>query len=267
VNDAVNGPIEERQALDRGLSAGVLLSLGGHLLFAGVALGATLLAPKEPLLQVANGFVVPLPRGGGGTPNVEPPAPAPAAPEPAPEPPKAEPPAPRPEPPPKVVKPPKEAPKRGLPDLKARKARATPAPTPPPPRTGAPERGTGTSTGGVPGGTGRSSATPGIEFGPAGPGVPGGSDAGDYYLAGVQRKIWMLWTQQIKTGFARPVTVSFTILANGSVEDVRIVQSSGASLLDMAAQRSVVSAAPFNPLPKDYGTNRYTIQAIFRPTN
>jgi TonB family protein len=263
VNDAVNTPIEERQALDRGLSAGVLLSLAGHLLIAGVAFGAAALAPREPLLQVANGFVVPLPRGGGGTPNVEPPAPA--APEPAPEPPKAEPPAPRPEPPPKVIKPPKEAPKRGLPAPNARKARATPAPTPPP-RAGAPARGTGLSAGGAQGGTGRGSATPGIEFGPAGPGVPGGSDTGDYYLAGVQRKIWMIWTQQIKTGFARPATISFTILTNGSVEDVRVVQSSGAALLDLAAQRSVLSAAPFNPLPKDYGTNRYTIQAIFRPT-
>jgi TonB family protein len=96
--------------------------------------------------------------------------------------------------------------------------------------------------------------------------VPGGSDGGDYYLAGVQRKIWLLWTQQIKSGFTHPVTVSFTILANGSVEDVRVVQGSGASLLDFAAQRSVLSAAPFHPLPKEYGTNRYTIQAIFRPT-
>jgi TonB family protein len=164
-----------------------------------------------------------------------------------------------------VIKPPKEPPRRGLPPPDARRARATPAPTPPP-RTGPPERGTGASAGAVRDATGRGSATPGIEFGPAGPGLPGGADGGDYYLAGVQRKIWMIWTQQIKTGFARPVTVSFTILSNGSVEDVRVVESSGAALLDMAAQRSVVSAAPFNPLPKDYGTNRYTIQAIFRPT-
>ena len=117
------------------------------------------------------------------------------------------------------------------------------------------------------GGTGRGTTTPGLEFGPPGPGVPGGSDTGDYYLAGVQRKIWMIWTQQIKTGFARPVAVSFTILANGAVEDVRVVQSSGAALLDMAAQRAVMSAAPFGPLPRDYGTNRYTIQAIFKPTS
>ena len=259
MNDPVNTQIEQRQALDRGLSAGFLLSLGGHLLLAGVAFGASAFAPREPLIKIASGFAVPLPRGGGGTPSVEPPAPA------APEPAKAEPPAPRPEPPPKVVKPPKETPKRGLPAPDARRARARPAPTPPP-RAGAPERGTGTSSGSVRGATGRASATPGIELGPPGPGVPGGADSGDYYLASVQRKIWTLWTQQIKSGFTRPVTVSFTILANGSVEDVRVVQTSGASLLDFAAQRSVLSAAPFNPLPKDYGTNRYTIQAIFRPT-
>jgi TonB family protein len=96
--------------------------------------------------------------------------------------------------------------------------------------------------------------------------VPGGADSGDFYLAGVQRKIWLVWTQQIKTGFAHPVVVSFTILADGSVTEVRVVQSSGAYLLELAAQRSVLSAAPFQPLPKDYGTNRYTIQAIFRPT-
>ena len=251
MNDAVNAQIERRQALDRGLSAGFLLSLGGHLLLVGAALAAAALAPKPPVLQVAVGFVVPVPRGGGGTPHVVP-APAAVKPEPA----KPEPPAPRPEPPPKVIKPPKEPPKRGLPAPDARKAKATPAPTPPS-RGGTPERGTTAD---------RASATPGIEFGPPGPGVPGGADSGDYYLAGVQRKIWLIWTQQIKTGFTQPVTVSFTILANGSVEDVRIVQTSGASLLDLAAKRSVFSAAPFNPLPKDYGTNRYTIQAIFRPT-
>ena len=71
-----------------------------------------------------------------------------------------------------------------------------------------------------------------------------------------------------KTGFTQPITVSFTILADGSLEDgsVRLVQSSGVQLLDNAAQRAVFSAAPFGPLPKTYGTNRITIQALFQPT-
>jgi len=34
----------------------------------------------------------------------------------------------------------------------------------------------------------------------------------------------------------------------------------------MAAKRAVLNAAPFGPLPRQYGTNRKTIQAVFRPT-
>jgi TonB family protein len=86
-------------------------------------------------------------------------------------------------------------------------------------------------------------------------------------LASVQRKIWMLWSQQVRTATAQQVTVSFTILADGSVNDVRVIQLSGVFLLDQAAQRAILNAAPFGPLPKDYGTNRLTIQAIFRPTS
>jgi TonB family protein len=61
--------------------------------------------------------------------------------------------------------------------------------------------------------------------------------------------------------------VQFTILADGSLdEDVRIVQSSGVVLLDLAAKRAIYNAQPFGPLPKTYGTTRFTIQGIFKPT-
>ena len=116
------------------------------------------------------------------------------------------------------------------------------------------------------GGTGSGSVTPGLEFAPADPGVPGGTDDhGDWYLAGVQRKIWMLWRQQIQAGQARPVAVRFTILRDGSVTDLRVVQKSGATLLDLAAQRAVLAAAPFGPFPAHYGMARVTIQANFKP--
>jgi TonB family protein len=61
--------------------------------------------------------------------------------------------------------------------------------------------------------------------------------------------------------------VTFTILADGSVTDVQVTQPSGATMLDLAAARAVHSAAPFGPLPKDYGTNRKTVQALFKPTS
>jgi TonB family protein len=75
----------------------------------------------------------------------------------------------------------------------------------------------------------------------------------------------MIWTQEIKAGFTQPIGVTFTILADGQLGEVRVTQPSGATLLDNAALRAIYSAAPFGPLPKDYGTNQKTIQALFKP--
>jgi protein TonB len=206
-----------------------------------------------------------MPPGGRGTPEA---APAPG-PENAPLQPEAAPPA----PPPKVLKPPKPQPteKKGLPAPDARKAKPKPKKSEEPQtaydpaKDPTPRRAQAPAGGGQPGATG--TGTPGLAFGPPGPGVPGGTDwLGDWYLAGVQRKIWMLWQQQIRSGFSQEIAVRFTILADGSISDVEIVKSSGAALLDLAAQRAVFSAAPFGPLPRNYGTNRFTIQAVFTPT-
>jgi protein TonB len=250
VNEAVDRLIAEREHLDAGLSTPVVVSLGAHVLLAAAAILAPLLMPRAPVLQVADGFAVELPRGGGGVPQA--PAPPPAA--------QPRPPEPAPAAPPKVLKPPTEAPKPNAlpePESRRRAPRREPAPaaaaTPEPKAT--PASGSGTA-----------GATPGLEFGPPGPGVPTGtSTGGDWYLAGVQQKIWMLWNQQIKSGFDHPVGVTFTILADGSVTDVDVTQPSGAALLDMAAKRAILNAAPFGPLPREYETNRKTIQAIFRP--
>jgi protein TonB len=255
VNDAVDRLIVERQAMDSGLGTGFTISVVAHVLIAGGMLAATLLGPRQPLLRVQDGFAVALPPGGGGVRAAKPPAPAP----PKPEPPAPNPAPPKMEPPPKVLKPPKEDRSKGLPEPDAKKSRKTEKaqPSTAPPRAA-----------GVAGGTGTSSETPGLEFAPPGPGAPGGTDVlGDWYLAGIQRKIWLIWSQQIRSAAAQPATVSFTILADGSVTDVRLAQSSGVFLLDLAAQRAVSSAAPFGPLPKAYGTDRYTIQAVFKPAS
>lgn len=253
MNDPVDRLLDERLAMDRGMPGGMLISLFAHLMLVGGAFAVVLFSPHEPPLKVVDGFVVPLPPGGFGQPNAEPPAPS-AAPQTAP----SEEPAPKPEPPPKVIKPPKPEPRQGLPEPDARRSKARPEPTPP-------GRSASTSSDRP---SGRSTQTPGFEFGPQpGPGVPGGTDMmGDWYLAGVQRKVWTVWMQQIKANFMQPITVQFTILADGSLdEDVRVLQSSGVPLLDLAAKRAIYNAAPFGPLPKQYGTSRFTIQGIFKP--
>jgi TonB family protein len=254
VNEAVDRVIAERQRLDRGLAATMLVSVGAHLAAAGLAVTVPLVLPRKPPLQVfEGGFAVVLPRGGGGFP--APPAPAPAAAAPAP----AEP------APPKVIKPEKALPPpRALPLPDARRtAKRTPEPPPVPSRQATPA----TSPGASASVRGAGSTTPGLEFGPPGPGVPDGAGSGgDWYLAGVQQKIWTVWNQQIRSGFTQPVGVTFTILPDGNVTGVRVTQPSGATLLDMAAQRAILNAAPFGPLPREYGQNPRTIQALFKPS-
>jgi TonB family protein len=255
VNDPVDRVIADRAGMDRGFRRGLLLSGGGHVLLVLTALIASFLAPREPLIKIADGFAAPMPRGGRGIQTAEPPAPA-EAPQPAPSAAPAEPPKPQ------IQKPPKEEPRKGPPELsekgkkdkKGRKPKETPAPT---------------RQGGVPGGTGRSSELPGLPDAPVGIGVPYGTElTADWYIATVQQRIWALWVQQIKAGMQQPVIVQFTIEADGSVSvaGITIVQSSGAPLLDLAAKRAIATAAPFGPLPKHYGTNRITIQGIFKPT-
>ena len=250
MNDPVDRVIQERRRLDGGFSGGLLVSLVAHFVLVGVAVAAPLLFPAKAVIPVAEGFAVPLPRGGGGRPA---PPPATAAP------PRAEAPAPAAPEPPKVVQPPKEEPKastKAVPELdprKSRKRKEQPATAPPgESKTASPAAGP---------------ATPGLALmGPPGPGSPGGTDSGgDWYLAGVQQKIWLIWNQQVRSGFRQAVAVTFTILEDGSLADVEITQSSGATLLDLAARRAVYSAAPFSPLPKIYGTKRKTIQAVFTP--
>jgi TonB family protein len=252
VNEAVDRVIIERARLDAGLSNSLFVSLTGHAVLVAAAIVVPMLAPRAPVLNVTDGFAVVLPRGGGGSPNVT--APPAAKPEAKPEPPAPAPPV----EPPKVLKPPREQapPPDALPEPDARRTARKATPPPPAPRAASSSS------------EGESATTPGLEFGPPGPGVPGGTDSGgDWYMAGVQQKIWILWNQQIKSGFTHPIGVTFTILADGRVSDVKVTQPSGASLLDMAAQRAILNAAPFGPLPRQYGTDRKSIQAVFRPTD
>ncbi len=250
MNEAVDRLISERARLDAGLPGTLLVSIVGHLFLLGVVVVLPALLPKPPALRVADGFAVVLPHGGGGSPAAAPPAAV--APRPEPVAPTA-PPA-----PPKVLKPPTSEPRpNALPAPDAKRASRRP----PEPQPARPQAATQAAAG-------AGSATPGLEFGPPGPGVPDGTDTGgDWYLASVQQKIWMLWNQQIKSGFTQPIGVTFTIMPDGSVTDVRVTQQSGTALLDMAAQRAVLNAAPFGPLPREYGQNPRTIQALFRPTS
>ena len=62
---------------------------------------------------------------------------------------------------------------------------------------------------------------------------------------------------------APAVIVTFEILRDGSVRNVRILQRSGNYALDMSAQRAVVEAAPLLPLPREYERDSAQIEFWF----
>jgi TonB family protein len=263
VREAVDRLIAERQRMDAGLPATVLASMVGHVVVLGAVVALPMLLPREPLLRVSEFGFVEVPRGGGGSPV---PAGPPAQAAPKPEPVQSA----APPPPPKVLKPPTDAPRpNALPALDSRKnARRTPEPVGPPGRTPASDAHSASPSSGAVSGRGTGSAMQGLEIGPPGVGVPDGTGSGgDWYIAAVTQKIWMLWNQTIKTGFTQPIGVTFTIMPDGSLTDVRLTQPSGAYLLDSAAQRAVLNAAPFGPFPRDHEQKPRTIQAVFRPTS
>jgi TonB family protein len=91
-----------------------------------------------------------------------------------------------------------------------------------------------------------------------------GIPTGDFYLSGVQARIWAIWQAQPRNDFRAPAIVEFRILSDGSVADVSLIGASDDLLVDLAAQRAVGLAAPFAPLPAAHG-HEIVVRAVFSP--
>jgi protein TonB len=63
---------------------------------------------------------------------------------------------------------------------------------------------------------------------------------------------------------ARPATVSFDILRNGQVRNVKIVQSSGVPTLDFSARRAILEAAPLPELPREFDRDSANVEFTFQ---
>ncbi len=74
-----------------------------------------------------------------------------------------------------------------------------------------------------------------------------------YYLQQVRVRIGGNWTTPAGASGGQRAEVSFRILRDGSVRDVRVATSSGNPWFDQAATRAVTIAAPLPPLPMGYG--------------
>lgn len=78
------------------------------------------------------------------------------------------------------------------------------------------------------------------------------------YFSKLKRKIKMVWkypeTARVK-GLQGTLTLRFTLNGDGSLRDVKVVQSSGYQILDEGAVEAVKKAAPFYSIPGVLGDN------------
>ena len=71
-------------------------------------------------------------------------------------------------------------------------------------------------------------------------------------------------TSDIRVANVPVVGVTFVLHRDGSVTAIRITQKSGNSALDISAQRAVMDAAPFPPLPAGFPKNEAEIEFLFQ---
>ena len=88
----------------------------------------------------------------------------------------------------------------------------------------------------------------------------GGGDFGGrypWYVDAVRTRIQQSWDQStiepaVRAARQAHTIMSFRISANGSVSNIRVVQSSGNSSMDYSAMRALQSIDAFRPLPNDF---------------
>ncbi|MEN6375149.1 MAG: TonB family protein [Smithella sp.] len=87
------------------------------------------------------------------------------------------------------------------------------------------------------------------------------------YLNKIKRKILQIWEYPVKAYERNEEGVSvvkMSLDARGNVIATNLVTSSGSTLLDDGSLGIVRAAAPFEPLPNNYGLERLHIVASFR---
>ncbi len=98
-----------------------------------------------------------------------------------------------------------------------------------------------------------------------GTGNPFGTRFG-YYVQILRQKVAAAWnTTQVdpRLRSAPVVIITFEILRDGSVRNLRFLQRSGHSTLDYSAQRAILDASPFPPLPAGFERNAARIEFWF----
>ena len=103
-------------------------------------------------------------------------------------------------------------------------------------------------------------------------GGEGGLNLGEFgdrygwYVAAVRNRIssnWLLSMVSPNLMTAPRVYVTFDILRDGTITNVRVAQSSGVAEVDRSALRAVLASNPFGALPVDYPGNKVSVEFYF----
>lgn len=98
-----------------------------------------------------------------------------------------------------------------------------------------------------------------------GNGMPFGNRFGAYANLIRERvaQRWKTETVDPRIKSLPPAIITFVIERNGSVRNIKVLQSSGNVALDYSAQRAITEAAPFAPLPAAYDGSSAAIEFWF----
>ena len=86
------------------------------------------------------------------------------------------------------------------------------------------------------------------------------------YFSGLRKAIDLVWTypsQAVHSGQQGVVKLRFAIDADGTASKIKVTQSSGYRILDVAIVDAIKLASPFSPLPTDMGENKIFITGSF----
>lgn len=85
------------------------------------------------------------------------------------------------------------------------------------------------------------------------------------YAALLMQRVADKWHTTGLEGVRAPIAiVSVDIFRNGAIRNPRLAQTSGNYQLDTSAQRAVVEAAPFPPLPPEYEHDMVNVNFVFQ---
>ncbi len=89
------------------------------------------------------------------------------------------------------------------------------------------------------------------------------------YLRNLTNEILRRWARPVGSG-ALEAEVTFTIMRDGSVRDIRVIRTSRSSAFDLEAEGAVEKAGldlAFGPLPRVWPADILQVRFLFRPRN